>query len=72
MNRQWSKDFSAGSQPLQPKSSLHTTSPILSHVGANGYFAETYACIRDAVMPVDVTASEDCEILFLSVALMER
>ncbi|MBR2780698.1 MAG: Crp/Fnr family transcriptional regulator [Eubacteriaceae bacterium] len=45
---------------------------ILSHVGANGYFAETYACIRDAVMPVDVTASEDCEILFLSVALMER
>lgn len=45
---------------------------ILSHVGANGYFAETYACVRDAVMPVDVTASEDCEILFLSVALMER
>ena len=28
MNRQWSENFSAGSQPLQPESSLYTTSPI--------------------------------------------
>ena len=45
---------------------------ILSHVGENGYFAETYACLKDAVMPVDVAANVDCEILLLTVGHLDR
>ena len=44
---------------------------ILSHVGAGGFFAETYAYLTDAVMLVDVVANEDCEILFLSVGTLQ-
>jgi CRP-like cAMP-binding protein len=38
---------------------------ILSHVGAGQCFAETYALLPGEPMLVDVTASEDCRILFL-------
>ena len=38
---------------------------ILSHVGKGQLFAETYALLDDAPLLVDVTASEDCRILFL-------
>ena len=45
---------------------------ILSHVGAGGFFAETYAYLRDAVMPVDVAASADCEALFLRIGELQN
>ncbi len=45
---------------------------ILSHVGAGGFFAETYAYLTDAVMPVDVAASADCEVLFLRIGDMQN
>ena len=38
---------------------------IISHVGNGQVFAETYALLEDEPMLVDVTASEDCRILFL-------
>lgn len=38
---------------------------IISHVGKGQVFAETYALLEDELMLVDVTASEDCRILFL-------
>ena len=38
---------------------------IISHVGLGQVFAETYALLDDEPMLVDVTASEDCRILFL-------
>ena len=38
---------------------------ILSHIGAGQLFAETYALLGDAPLLVDVTANEDCRILFL-------
>ncbi|MBQ9325257.1 MAG: Crp/Fnr family transcriptional regulator [Clostridia bacterium] len=38
---------------------------IISHVGQGQVFAETYALLDHAPMLVDVTASEDCRILFL-------
>ena len=41
---------------------------ILSHVGEGGFFAETYAWLRDEVVLVDVVANEECRILFLTVA----
>ena len=41
---------------------------ILSHVGAGGFFAETFAYLDDSVLLVDVAASEDSEVLFLSLA----
>ena len=41
---------------------------ILSHVGAGGFFAETYAWLCDEVVLVDVVANEECRILFLTVA----
>jgi len=40
---------------------------ILSHVGKGQFFAETYALLENEPMPVDVTASEDCRILFLRI-----
>ena len=38
---------------------------IISHVGKGQVFAETYALLENEPMLVDVTASEDCLILFL-------
>lgn len=38
---------------------------IISHVGKGQVFAETYAHMENEPMLVDVTASEDCRILFL-------
>ena len=38
---------------------------IISHVGKGQVFAETYALLENEPMLVDVTASEDCRILFL-------
>ena len=38
---------------------------ILSHVGKGQFFAETYAFLGNEPMLVDVTANEDCHILFL-------
>ncbi len=38
---------------------------IISHVGKSQVFAETYALLETEPMLVDVTASEDCRILFL-------
>ena len=45
---------------------------ILSHVGAGGFFAETYAYLADAVMLVDVVANSDCEVLFLRIGDMQN
>ena len=45
---------------------------ILSHVGKNGFFAETYALMKDTVLPVDVRANEDCRILFLSIGKLRQ
>ena len=39
---------------------------ILSHVGRGQVFAESYALLENAPMLVDVTANEDCRILFLN------
>lgn len=38
---------------------------ILSHIGEMQFFAETYALLPDEPMLVDVTANEDCRVLFL-------
>ena len=38
---------------------------IISHVGKGQVFAETYALLENEPMLVDVTASEDCRILFI-------
>ena len=40
---------------------------IFSHVGAGGFFAETYALLSSEPMLVDVAANEKCRILFLTV-----
>lgn len=40
---------------------------ILGIVGAGGVFAEAYACIPNEPMLVDVTANEDCQVLFVNV-----
>lgn len=40
---------------------------ILSHIGAGGFFAETYALLDDEVMLVDVRANENCRILFFRI-----
>ena len=39
---------------------------VLSHVGKNQYFAETYALLGEVFL-VDVRANEDCEILFCNI-----
>ncbi len=38
---------------------------IISHIGCGQVFAETYAMLENEPMLVDVTANEDCQILFL-------
>ncbi|WP_022763423.1 Crp/Fnr family transcriptional regulator [Butyrivibrio sp. AD3002] len=39
---------------------------VLSHVGQNQYFAETYALLGEVLL-VDVRANEDCSILFCNI-----
>ncbi len=39
---------------------------VLSHVGKNQYFAETYALLGEVLL-VDVRANEDCRILFCNI-----
>jgi CRP-like cAMP-binding protein len=39
---------------------------VLSHVGKNQYFAETYALLGEVLL-VDVRANEDCTILFCNI-----
>lgn len=39
---------------------------VLSHVGQGGFFAETYALLREEAMLVDVRANEASRILFLN------
>lgn len=39
---------------------------VLSHVGKNQYFAETYALLGEVLL-VDVRANEDCSILFFNI-----
>lgn len=41
---------------------------ILDNVSAGGIFAETYACLPDTPLMVDVVAAEKTEILFLNAA----
>lgn len=43
---------------------------ILSHVGRGQFFAETYALLREPLL-VDVTANEDCRILFLRMKTLD-
>lgn len=45
---------------------------ILSHVGKSHFFAETYALLEKEPMLVDVTASEDCHILFLHIGSLKK
>lgn len=45
---------------------------ILSHVGKNQFFAETYGFLADEPMLVDVVANEDCHILFLTIGALRR
>lgn len=40
---------------------------ILTHVGMNDFFAETYALLPQEIMRVDVRANEDCRILFVNI-----
>lgn len=41
---------------------------ILSHIGSGQFFAETYAFLENEPLLVDVTANENCRILFLRTA----
>ena len=43
---------------------------ILSHVGTGQFFAEAYALLPEEVMPVDVVAKENCQVLFLHIGHM--
>ena len=45
---------------------------ILSHVGNNQLFAETYGLLADEPMLVDVVANENCRILFLTIGSLHR
>lgn len=45
---------------------------ILSHVGKGQFFAETYALLENEPMLVDVTANEDCRILFLRIGSLKQ
>lgn len=44
---------------------------ILSHVGPGGSFAETYALLEGEPLLVDVTANENCRVLFLRLGSLE-
>ena len=45
---------------------------ILSHVGKGHFFAETYALLPNEPLLVDVTANEDCRILFLRIGSLKE
>ncbi len=45
---------------------------ILSHAGKGQLFAETYALVEGTPLLVDVTASEDCRILFLRIGSLRE
>ena len=45
---------------------------ILSHVGKNQFFAETYGLLADEPLLVDVVANEKCQILFLTIGFLHR
>ena len=45
---------------------------ILSHVSKGHFFAETYAYIGTEPLMVDVTANEDCSILFLKIGALQE
>jgi CRP-like cAMP-binding protein len=45
---------------------------ILSHIGRGQFFAETYAYLPDEPMLVDVTANENCRILFLHIGSIRK
>lgn len=45
---------------------------ILSHVGKGHFFAEIYAYIGTEPLMVDVTANEDCSILFLKIGALQE
>ena len=42
---------------------------VLSHVGQNQFFAETYALLGEVLL-VDVRANEDCRILFCNIRIL--
>lgn len=45
---------------------------ILSHVEKGQFFAETYALLEHEAMLVDVTANENCRILFLRIGSLKK
>ena len=45
---------------------------ILSHVGKNQFFAETYGLLANEPLLVDVVSNEDCQILFLTIGYLHR
>lgn len=45
---------------------------MLAHVGAGDIFAETYACIPEEKLMVNVLAGEDCQILFIDMEKILR
>lgn len=45
---------------------------ILNYVGKGGFFAETYALLENEPMLVDVTANEDCCILFVRLDTLKQ
>ena len=45
---------------------------ILSHVGKDQIFAETYAMLENEPLLVDVIANEDCQILFLHIGSVRQ
>lgn len=45
---------------------------ILSHIGKGQFFAETYALLPNKPLLVDVTANEDCKILFLQIGSLKK
>ena len=45
---------------------------ILSHISEGQYFAETYAMLDHAMLPVDVVATEDSKVLFLKADALKQ
>ena len=45
---------------------------ILSHVGAGGFFAETYGMLSGEALLVDVVANESCSVVFLTIGKLHR
>ncbi|MDY6324148.1 MAG: Crp/Fnr family transcriptional regulator [Catonella sp.] len=45
---------------------------VLNNVAAQGFFAETYAILKDEPLMVDAVANENCDILFLNIGGLLR